>query len=427
MGHIRLSRENDLILVAPASANIIAHTAAGISNDLATTVLLASNKPVFFVPSMNVEMWNNPITQKNIKFLKDNDYNFIGPDSGDLACGETGDGRMSEPSKVYEYIASTIKKKKLKLNILVTAGPTYEAIDPVRYIGNKSSGKQGIEIAKAFHKLGANVSLVLGPCSESIPKDMNTINIETAKDMYREIKKMNKIDVAICAAAVSDWSIDNPSNMKIKKNNNNKPNLNLSLNPDILEYISNKKNNRPRLVIGFAAETENHQKFGLDKLKNKNLDMMSAYSAVSLGHAHPELVKVFRDQSETLSLTSRAFYTNTLGPYLETITKMTGFEMALPMNSGAEAVETAIKSARRWAYRSKKIEPNKAEIIVAEGNFHGRTTTIISFSSESNSKDDFGPHTPGFISVEFGSTKAVEDAITDNTAAVLFLSLIHIS
>jgi len=154
--------------------------------------------------------------------------------------------------------------------------------------------------------------------------------------------------------------------------------------------------------------------------QNKYLDMMSAYSAVSHGHAHPELVKVFRDQSETLSLTSRAFYTNTLGPYLETITKMTGFEMALPMNSGAEAVETAIKSARRWAYRSKKIEPNKAEIIVAEGNFHGRTTTIISFSSEPNSKDDFGPHTPGFISVEFGSTKAVEDAITDNTAAVLF-------
>ena len=276
MGHIRLSRENDLILVAPASANIIAHTAAGISNDLATTVLLASNKPVFFVPSMNVEMWNNPITQKNIKFLKDNDYNFIGPDSGDLACGETGDGRMSEPSKVYEYIASTIKKKKLKLNILVTAGPTYEAIDPVRYIGNKSSGKQGIEIAKAFHKLGANVSLVIGPCSESIPKDMNTINIETAKDMYREIKKMNKIDVAICAAAVSDWSIDNPSNMKIKKNNNNKPNLNLSLNPDILQYISNKKNNRPRLVIGFAAETDNLIKNAQEKLKKKNCDWILA-------------------------------------------------------------------------------------------------------------------------------------------------------
>ena len=153
---------------------------------------------------------------------------------------------------------------------------------------------------------------------------------------------------------------------------------------------------------------------------NKYLDMMSAYSAVSHGHAHPELVKVFHEQSNTLSLTSRAFYTNTLGPYLETITKMTGFEMALPMNSGAEAVETAIKAARRWAYRSKKIEKNKAEIIVADGNFHGRTTTIISFSSEPNSKDDFGPHTPGFISVEFGNSQAVEDAITKNTAAVLF-------
>ena len=153
---------------------------------------------------------------------------------------------------------------------------------------------------------------------------------------------------------------------------------------------------------------------------NKYLDMMSAYSAVSHGHAHPELVKVFHEQSNTLSLTSRAFYTNTLGPYLETITKMSGFEMALPMNSGAEAVETAIKAARRWAYRSKKIEKDKAEIIVADGNFHGRTTTIISFSSEPNSKDDFGPHTPGFISVEFGNSQAVEDAITKNTAAVLF-------
>ena len=154
--------------------------------------------------------------------------------------------------------------------------------------------------------------------------------------------------------------------------------------------------------------------------QNKYLDMMSAYSAVSHGHAHPELVKVFHDQSDTLALTSRAFYTNTLGPYLETITRMSGFEMALPMNSGAEAVETAIKAARRWAYRSKKIESNKAEIIVANGNFHGRTTTIISFSSEPNSKDDFGPHTPGFVSVEFGSSQAVEEAINKNTAAVLF-------
>ena len=276
MGHIRLSRENDLILVAPASANILAHTAAGISNDLATTVLLASNKPIFFVPSMNVEMWNNPITKKNIKFLKNNNFNFIGPDSGDLACGEIGDGRMSEPNAIYKYVVSKIKKKKIKLDILVTAGPTYEAIDPVRYIGNKSSGKQGIEIAKAFNKLGANVNLILGPCKEDIPKDINTINIETAKDMLREIKKINNIDIAICAAAVSDWTIDNPSNKKIKKHNSSKPKLNLSLNPDILEYIANKKDNRPQLVIGFAAETDNLIKNAQEKLEKKNCDWILA-------------------------------------------------------------------------------------------------------------------------------------------------------
>ena len=276
MGHIRLSRENDLIIVAPASANIIAHAAAGISNDLATTVLLAANKPIFFVPSMNVEMWKNPITQRNIKFLKNNNFNFIGPDSGDLACGEEGEGRMSEPQEIFKYITSTIKKKNIKLDILVTAGPTHEAIDPVRYISNKSSGKQGIEIAKAFHKLGANVNLVLGPSKESIPTGINIINIKTAKEMLTEIKKLKNIDIAICAAAVSDWTIDKPSTNKIKKQNINKPVLNLSLNPDILEYISNKNDNRPKLVIGFAAETNNLIKNAKEKLKKKNCDWIVA-------------------------------------------------------------------------------------------------------------------------------------------------------
>ena len=152
---------------------------------------------------------------------------------------------------------------------------------------------------------------------------------------------------------------------------------------------------------------------------NKYLDMMSGYSAVSHGHAHPELLKVFHDQSSKLSLTSRAFYTDQLGPYLETLTSISGFEMALPMNSGAEAVETAIKSARRWAYRVKKVKPDKAEIIVAEGNFHGRTTTIISFSDEGNPKDDFGPLTPGFVTVKFGCAESIKEAINENTAAVL--------
>ena len=276
MGHIRLSRENDLIIVAPASANIIAHAAAGISNDLATTVLLAANKPIFFVPSMNVEMWKNPITQRNIKFLKNNNFNFTGPDSGDLACGEEGEGRMSEPQEIFKYITSTIKKKNIKLDILVTAGPTHEAIDPVRYISNKSSGKQGIEIAKAFHKLGANVNLVLGPSKESIPTGINIINIKTAKEMLTEIKKLKNIDIAICAAAVSDWTIDKPSTNKIKKQNINKPVLNLSLNPDILEYISNKNDNRPKLVIGFAAETNNLIKNAKEKLKKKNCDWIVA-------------------------------------------------------------------------------------------------------------------------------------------------------
>jgi len=276
MGHIRLSRENDLIIVAPASANIIAHAAAGISNDLATTVLLAANKPIFFVPSMNVEMWKNPITQRNIKFLKNNNFNFIGPDSGDLACGEEGEGRMSEPQEIFKYITSTIKKKNINLDILVTAGPTHEAIDPVRYISNKSSGKQGIEIAKAFHKLGANVNLVLGPSKESIPTGINIINIKTAKEMLTEIKKLKNMDIAICAAAVSDWTIDKPSTNKIKKQNINKPVLNLSLNPDILEYISNKNDNRPKLVIGFAAETNNLIKNAKEKLKKKNCDWIVA-------------------------------------------------------------------------------------------------------------------------------------------------------
>ena len=276
MGHIQLSRKNDLILVAPASANIIAHVAAGIANDLATTIILAANKPVLFAPSMNVEMWNNPITKNNVQFLKNNNYKFIGPEPGDLACGEEGNGRMSEPENIKKYISSMFKKKKLNIDVLVTAGPTFEAIDPVRFIGNRSSGKQGIAIAKAFSELGANVTLVLGPSSQTVPEHIRVINIETAKDMLEAVKEIKNIDVAICAAAVSDWAIKNPSKNKIKKNNEKIPRINFALNPDILAYISNKKKDRPKLVIGFAAETNNLINNAKDKLKSKKCDWIIA-------------------------------------------------------------------------------------------------------------------------------------------------------
>ena len=276
MGHIQLSRKNDLILVAPASANIIAHVAAGIANDLATTIILAANKPVLFAPSMNVEMWNNPITKNNVQFLKNNNYKFVGPEPGDLACGEEGNGRMSEPENIKKYISSMFKKKKLNIDVLVTAGPTFEAIDPVRFIGNRSSGKQGIAIAKAFSELGANVTLVLGPSSQTVPEHIRVINIETAKDMLEAVKEIKNIDVAICAAAVSDWAIKNPSKNKIKKNNEKIPRISFALNPDILAYISNKKKDRPKLVIGFAAETNNLINNAKDKLKSKKCDWVIA-------------------------------------------------------------------------------------------------------------------------------------------------------
>ena len=276
MGHIQLSRKNDLILVAPASANIIAHVAAGIANDLATTIILAANKPVLFAPSMNVEMWNNPITKNNVQFLKNNNYKFVGPEPGDLACGEEGNGRMSEPENIKKYISSMFKKKKLNIDVLVTAGPTFEAIDPVRFIGNRSSGKQGIAIAKAFSELGANVTLVLGPSSQTVPEHIRVINIETAKDMLEAVKEIKNIDVAICAAAVSDWAIKNPSKNKIKKNNEKIPRISFALNPDILAYISNKKKDRPKLVIGFAAETNNLINNAKDKLKSKKCDWIIA-------------------------------------------------------------------------------------------------------------------------------------------------------
>jgi len=275
MGHIQLSREAEAIIVAPASANIIARTAHGLANDLASTVILASNKPVYFAPSMNVEMWKNPITQKNIKQLILNNIKIIGPEAGDLACGEEGNGRMTEPEKIFKSIISHSKKKNLNINALITAGPTYEAIDPVRFIGNKSSGKQGIALAKNLDELGAKVSLIIGPNNEKIPSSIKVINITTAKEMYNEVTKIRNVDVAICSAAVSDWAIKNPSKTKIKKNIKN-PKINFTKNPDILKSIAKRKINRPKLVIGFAAETNNLINNAKKKLKEKECDWIIA-------------------------------------------------------------------------------------------------------------------------------------------------------
>ena len=278
MGHIQLSRESDVIIVAPASANIIAKSANGIADDLASTVLLASNKPVIFAPAMNSLMWHNPATQRNIESLKKDNINFIGPEPGDLACGEEGLGRMSEPKDIYKYILSILKNKKKNYNIkaLVTAGPTYEPIDPVRFIGNRSSGKQGIAIANQLDDLGLHVTLVTGPTHQQISNNINTIRVNTATEMLNACRDSLPVDVAVCAAAVCDWTIMSPSKNKIKKHANQKPEIDLTLAPDILDNISNAGNQRPKLVVGFAAETNNLITNAKKKLVQKNCDWIIA-------------------------------------------------------------------------------------------------------------------------------------------------------
>ena len=278
MGHIQLSRESDIIIVAPASANIIARTANGLADDLASTVILASNKPIVFAPAMNTQMWNNPATKRNILFLKENGISFIGPEPGDLACGEHGLGRMTEPLEIYKHILSLTKNKKKKNNIkaLVTAGPTYEPIDPVRFIGNRSSGKQGIAIANQLKNLGLDVTLVTGPTHQQIASEVNIIRVNTAKEMFTACKETLPVDVAICAAAVSDWTVNTPSSSKIKKNNTLKPEIKFSISPDILDSISKAGNKRPKLVIGFAAETDNLIQNAKKKLEEKKCDWILA-------------------------------------------------------------------------------------------------------------------------------------------------------
>jgi phosphopantothenoylcysteine decarboxylase / phosphopantothenate---cysteine ligase len=276
MDHIALSRWADLILIEPATANTISKLAKGSSEDLASTVILASNKPIFLVPAMNVRMWEHPSIKENLEILKNYSYKIIGPEIGEMACGEYGEGKMTEPLKIVEKIndyLSTINKNK-KLKALVTAGPTNEYIDPIRFITNKSSGKQGYEIAKSLLRNGFQTTLISGPTNLKIDNEIKLIKVETAEQMFKETQKNLPVDVAIFSAAVSDFKVVEKSNKKIKKKE--ELTINLEKNIDILNYVSNHNSMRPKLVIGFAAETNNLEENAIDKLKNKNCDMIIA-------------------------------------------------------------------------------------------------------------------------------------------------------
>jgi phosphopantothenoylcysteine decarboxylase/phosphopantothenate--cysteine ligase len=276
MDHISLSRWADLILFAPATANTISKLANGNSDDLASTVALASNKKIFIAPAMNVRMWEHQSTIQNLTKLRTYNYKLIGPEIGDMACGEYGMGKMSEPEKIVNQLENYFKNigKKNRLKAIVTAGPTNEYIDPVRFITNKSSGKQGYEIAKSLSRKGFDTTLISGPTNLELNDDIKLIKIETAEEMFQATLNNLPSDVAIFSAAVGDFKVKKTSKIKIKKQD--KFNLELEKNVDILNYVSNHNSLRPKLVIGFAAETNNLEEYANKKLNEKNCDWIIA-------------------------------------------------------------------------------------------------------------------------------------------------------
>jgi phosphopantothenoylcysteine decarboxylase/phosphopantothenate--cysteine ligase len=280
IGHIELSRSADLLVVAPATADLMAKMAAGQANDLATTALLATDKRVLIAPAMNVRMWTHPATQRNLRILQQEGISVVGPNEGDMACGEYGFGRMAEPQEIIVAIEGMLEAKaeqSLKgRKVLITAGPTHEPIDPVRYIANRSSGRQGYALAAAAVKRGAETVLISGPTRLAAPAGVRLIAVETAEEMQRVAQRELPADIAIFAAAVADWRISNVSSEKIKKTGATKvPSLLLAENADILASIA-RSTNRPRLVVGFAAETDNVIENGKAKLKRKCADIIVA-------------------------------------------------------------------------------------------------------------------------------------------------------
>ena len=278
--HISLSRWADLIIVMPTTANFMSKLSLGKAEDLATTVVLASNKDILLVPAMNVRMWVHKATQSNFKILLDYGYLFIGPEKGEMACGEYGEGKMSSPRQIYSYLNNYFNKKNLvknkKWKAIVTTGPTREYLAPVRYISNESSGKQGYEIAVALNKLGINTTLIAGPSNLRPQKGLKIKKITSADEMLNEVKKSLPVDLAVCAAAVTDFKPAEINKNKIKKDNINLKSIKFIKNNDILEYISTNNKHRPRFVAGFSAETENLNKNSINKMKKKHCDLIFA-------------------------------------------------------------------------------------------------------------------------------------------------------
>ena len=274
MDHIALSRWADLILVAPATANIIENISNGSANDFINTVILASNKKIFLAPAMNVKMWEKDATQINVEKLKKRNFSMIGPSEGLLACGEFGEGRMANVNEIEFTIDNFFIKKDINLSAVVTAGPTREYIDPVRYISNESSGLQGYYIAKKMVECGIKTKLIMGPSQIKIEDNINTVKVTTAQEMLEAVKESLPTDIAVCSAAVSDFRTDK-FEQKIKKNNKDL-NLKLYQNMDILSFISNHNNLRPKLVVGFAAETNNLIEYAKKKLEQKHCDWIIA-------------------------------------------------------------------------------------------------------------------------------------------------------
>ncbi len=294
IGHIELSRAADLIVIAPATANILARMANGLADDLATTVLLATDKRVLAAPAMNVRMWLHPATRRNLERLRDDGVLIVGPDSGPMACGEFGPGRMAEPPAIVEAIEAALAAEAASSpslqgrpsdsgslggrHVIVTSGPTYEPIDPVRFLGNRSSGRQGHAIAQAAVGAGARVTLVTGPVGLSDPTGAEVVHVGSARDMREAVEAALPADAFIAAAAVADWRAENVAHQKIKKNAKESPTLTLVENPDILAEVAKKTIMRPAVVIGFAAETENITANAKAKLQRKRCDLIIANS-----------------------------------------------------------------------------------------------------------------------------------------------------